>query len=154
MKKIITPQLFLLILLNIFSAISFSQTIINYQIWTGASGCNIFASSTNVPVTINGTNSTIAHLTAIGQPTYDNINKSVNLVTEVKTGGQNQGTEYTTDVDFKKGYSYRITLNVKLSGAASTGPKALLRLDLNNGGNGGNITCNGTGVIDASGSGD
>ena len=43
-----------------------AQTIINYETWTGASGCNIFANSTNVPAAINGTNTTIAHLTAIG----------------------------------------------------------------------------------------
>lgn len=34
-----------------------------------------------------------------------------------------------------------------------TEPNVLLRLDLNNGGNGGNTLCNGTGIIDASGSG-
>lgn len=56
-----------------------SQTIINYETWTGASGCNIFADSTNVPVTVNGNNSTMAHLTAIGQPVYDNANNSVYL---------------------------------------------------------------------------
>ncbi|MCO5237935.1 MAG: T9SS type A sorting domain-containing protein [Chitinophagaceae bacterium] len=153
MKKIITLRLCLLILLNIFSAISFSQTIINYQTWTGASGCNIFASSINVPVTINGTNNTIAHLTAIGQPTYDNVNKSVNLDTKVVNASLNQGTAYAITVNFKKDYSYKITLNASLIKTISTDPNALLRLDLNNGGNGGNTTCNGTGIIDASGSG-
>lgn len=107
MKKFITSRLYLLLLFITFNTTGFSQTIINYQTWTGASGCNIFASSTNVPATINGTNSTIAHLTAIGQPTYDNVSKSVNLVSEVINGSQNRGTEYTTTVNFKQGYSYK-----------------------------------------------
>ncbi|MCO5241180.1 MAG: hypothetical protein M9904_14105 [Chitinophagaceae bacterium] len=76
-QHIYSKYLFLLPLL-IINTITFSQTIINYQTWTGASGCNVFASLTNVPATINGTNSNIRHLTAIGQPTYDNTNKSVN----------------------------------------------------------------------------
>lgn len=93
MKKIISSRLCLLILFITFSTITFSQTIINYQTWAGASGCNIFASSTNVPATINGVSGTVAHLTAIGQPTYDNVNKSVNLVSEIVNSSQNQGTE-------------------------------------------------------------
>lgn len=125
MIKIIASRLYLLVLLNIFTSIGFSQTIINYQTWTGASGCNIFASSTNVPATINGTNSTIAHLTAIGQPTYDNLDKSINLVSEIVNGSQNQGTEYTTTVNFKQGYSYKITLNAALIKPTQTEPNAL-----------------------------
>ncbi|HET7115471.1 MAG TPA: hypothetical protein VFI29_03230 [Hanamia sp.] len=125
MIKIIASRLYLLVLLNIFTSIGFSQTIINYQTWTGASGCNIFASSTNVPATINGTNSTIAHLTAIGQSTYDNLDKSINLVSEIVNGSQNQGTEYTTTVNFKQGYSYKITLNAALIKPTQTEPNAL-----------------------------
>lgn len=153
MKNIISFRLYLLVLFGTFSTITFSQTIINYQTWTGASGCNIFASSTNVPATINGVNSTVAHLTAIGQPTYDNVNKSVNLVSEIINGSQNQGTEYRTTVNFKLGYSYKITINAARIMSQQTGANVLLRLDLNNGGSGGNTVCNGTGVIDANGSG-
>lgn len=153
MKKIITSRLYLLVLFITFSSISFSQTIINYQTWTGASGCNIFASSTNVTATINGTNGTVAHLTAIGQPTYDNVNKSVNLVSEIINGSQNQGTEYRTTVNFKLGYSYTITINAARIKSQQTGGDVLLRLDLNSGGSGGNTLCNGTGIIDANGSG-
>lgn len=54
MKKMITPQSYLLVLFITFSTVAFSQTIINYQTWTGASGCNIFGTIKNVPATING----------------------------------------------------------------------------------------------------
>lgn len=37
--------------------------------------------------------------------------------------------------------------------SSQTGGDVLLRLDLNNGGSGGNNLCTGTGVIDANGSG-
>lgn len=100
MKKNISSKVSLLLLFTICSTITFSQTIINYQTWTGASGCNIFSSLTNVPATINGTIGNIAHLTAIGQPTYDNVNKSVNMVSEIINSSQNQGTEYRTTVNF------------------------------------------------------
>lgn len=116
MIKIIPSKLSFLLLLLFFSSISFSQTIINYNTWTGASGCNIFSDPNNastvinVPATINGTNGTIAHLTAIGQPTYDNANKTVNLVSEIVNSSQNQGTEYRITVNFKQNYTYKITI--------------------------------------------
>jgi hypothetical protein len=132
------------------NAIVFSQTIINYQTWTGASGCNIFASSTNVPATINGTNGNIAHLTAIGQPGYDNTNKSVNLASQI-VDDKNKGTEYRITMTFKAGYSYKVTINASRTKAQQTGSDVLLRLDLNTGGSGNNTQCNGTEIIDASG---
>jgi hypothetical protein len=132
----------------------FAQTIINYETWTGSSGCNIFASSTNVPATVNGPNTTIAHLTAIGQPTYDNINKSVNLECRVNSNGsQFEGTEYTVSSTFKQGYSYVITITAARIMSTTSGPNAILRLDMNNGGSGNNTLCNGSGLIDANGSG-
>ncbi|MEO8820901.1 MAG: T9SS type A sorting domain-containing protein [Ginsengibacter sp.] len=153
MKKILASRLIALLLFYFLKSVSFSQTIINYQTWTGASGCNIFSSSTNVPATINGSNGSIPHLTAIGQPTYDNIDKCVALDCNIINGSQNQGTEYTTTVNLKQGYSYKITINAAIIKPTQTEPNSLLRLDLNNGGNGGNTQCNGTGIIDASGSG-
>ena len=68
MKSIITTFFIALVYCIPISA----QTIIDYQAWTGASGCNIFSSSTNVPVIVNGNSSTIAHQSTIGQPTYNN----------------------------------------------------------------------------------
>ena len=85
MKKILRNLFFLSTTLFV-NKVGLSQTIINYETWTGASGCNIFSSSTNVPATINGSNTTIAHLTAIGQPTYDNVNKSVNIISRISGG--------------------------------------------------------------------
>lgn len=100
---------FIITIILLTSISGFSQTIINYETWTGASGCNIFSSATNVPATVNGNNSTIVHLTAIGQPVYDNTNKSVNLDSRIN-GGQNEGTEYRMTVNFLQGYSYKITV--------------------------------------------
>jgi len=112
MTKFITPKFSLLLLFTICSTITFSQTVNNYQTWTGASGCNIFANLTNVPATINGTNGNIPHLTAIGQPTYDNVNNTVNLECETfNNGSQYKGTEYRTTVNFKANHSYKITIN-------------------------------------------
>lgn len=153
MKKINTSGLYLLVLFITYSTITFSQTVINYQTWTGASGCNIFGTLKNVPATINGATNTIPHLTAIGQPTYDNTDKSVNLASQIIGGSQYQGTEYRTTVNFKMGYSYKITVNAARIKTQQTDPDAWLRLDLNNGGSRNNTSCSGTGVIDANGGG-
>ncbi len=148
-----------LLLLILSSSVSFSQTIINYETWTGAAGCNIFSNPNNssavinVPALINGSTGTIPHYTAIGQPGYDNPNKTVNLDSRITGGSQNEGTEYRLTVNFKQGYSYKITIIAARIMSTQTGANVLLRLDLNNGGTGSNNQCNGTGIIDANGSG-
>ena len=75
------------------------------------------------------------------------------MVSEIINSSQNQGTEYRTTVNFKLGYSYKITINAARIMSQQTGANILLRLDLNSGGSGANTVCNGTGIIDASGSG-
>ena len=84
--------------LLILNQLAYSQTttIINYQTWTGATGCNIFGSSTNVPVTVNGTNSTMAHLTNQGQPTYSGAPTNAVDLDAKPTTNPNQiaGTQY------------------------------------------------------------
>lgn len=47
------------------AGIAFSQNVtINYQTWNPPSPpCDVFNAATNVPATINGTNSTISHVT-------------------------------------------------------------------------------------------
>lgn len=139
-------------LINISYTAGFTQTNINYETWMGASGCNLFATSTNVPATISGNNTTIPHLTAVGQPLYDNVNKTVNLESRIN-GSQNEGTEYRINSIFKQGYSYIITITAARIMSVQTGPNVSLRLDINNGGSGNNTACSGTGIIDASGSG-
>lgn len=153
MKKLFSTQLVLLIGLNVIYSVGFSQTIIDYQTWTGASGCNIFASPTSVPATINGTNGTITHITTIGQPVFNSLNKSVDLESKIVNVSQYQGTEYLLLVDFKQYYSYKITFNAALIKPQQTEPNALLRIDLNNGANGWNTLCNGTEIINPNGSG-
>jgi hypothetical protein len=153
--KIIFSGLFLFIL----HSAAISQTFIRYNTWTGATGCNIFSDPNNastvinVPSTFNGSNTTSPHLTAVGQPTYDNANKTVNLISQIVSGSQNQGTEYRITVNFKQAYSYKITITAARIMSTQSGPNVLLRTDLNSGGSGSNNQCNGTGIIDANGSG-
>lgn len=132
--KLIFAKSYLFILLVLISSNSFSQTqtIINYETWTGASGCNIFSAVTNVPATLNGSNINVAHFTAIGQPAYSSANHSVNLDSRIENG-INQGTEYRMTVNFKLGHSYQITVTAARIMSTPTGPNVLLRLDLNNG---------------------
>lgn len=158
MKKVILLK-FCFALLIYISTPSFAQTVINYNTWTGASNCNVFwnpgttSHEVSVPVTINGINNNIAHITAIGQPVYDNTNKTINLDSRIVNGSTNHGTEYRATFNFKQYYTYVITVNAARIMAQQTGPNVLLRLDLNNGGSGTNSLCTGTDVIDASGSG-
>jgi hypothetical protein len=56
-------------------------------------------------------------------------------------------------VNFKAGYSYKITINAARIKQESTDPNVLLRVDLINFISGGSTQCNGTGIIDANGSG-
>lgn len=56
-------------------------------------------------------------------------------------------------VNFRQGSSYRITITAARTLASQQGANVLLRTDLNSGLGGGNNQCNGTGVIDANGSG-
>ncbi|MBS1749777.1 MAG: hypothetical protein JST63_07725 [Bacteroidetes bacterium] len=91
-------------------------------------------------------------MTAIGQPTYDNVNKSINIDSRIN-GNQYEGAEYRITSTFKQGYSYVITVTAARIMSQQTGPNVLLRLDMNNGGSRSNTNCDGTGVIDANGSG-
>lgn len=73
----------LLLLVAFFynSSIIFSQTVIDYQTWTPPSPlpCNLFGTALNVGATINGSTGTVAHITNIGQPTYNGTDKAVSL---------------------------------------------------------------------------
>ncbi|MGH2643508.1 MAG: hypothetical protein ACRDE2_06140 [Chitinophagaceae bacterium] len=75
MKKITFNLVALLLILSAFNNLGYSQstTVINYQSWTVASGCKIFASSTNVPVAIDGNNETIQDQTKIIQELCNNL---------------------------------------------------------------------------------
>jgi len=110
MKKVIFHKLFFVFVL-FYSTKVFPQTIINYQTWTGASGCNIFASSVNVPASINGNPGSIAHLTAIGQPEYDQ--NAVSLGASIFNSGNTPvGTEYRITYNFQQGASYKYYIEV------------------------------------------
>ena len=142
---------FFILFLSIFYNNSVvAQTIINYQTWTGASGCNIFSSAINVPATINGSNGSIAHRSNIGQPTYAGgivLNCEAELDGNGNTIGY-KGTEYGLTYNFfKQGYSYKININAAWfnSGTSSYAP---LRLLPNSGGISTSTQCNGVDNID------
>lgn len=95
----------LLILLSAFTLQATSQTVttvINYQTWTGATGCNIFSS----PTTVNG----VVHQSTVGQPVYSAANAAVALDGQFASGLY-KGTEYRITFNFKPGYSYSVTVN-------------------------------------------
>mgnify|MGYP003507549848 CR=1 FL=1 len=126
-----------------------AQTIINYQTWTGASGCNIFSSAVNVPATINGSNATIAHRSNIGQPAYSAavvLDCNAELDVNGNTIGY-KGTEYRLTYNFKQGYNYKITINAACVNSG-TSSYASLRLLPNSGGSGTSTQCNGAENID------
>lgn len=132
-----------------------AQTIIDYQSWNPSSPpCNLFGSSTNVPATINGSSSTLAHLSNIGQPTYDGTNKNVNLdCSYTFSGNLYKGTQYQIANTFQAGYSYVITVNAAVINVAGTGSNASVVFNINNGGNGSNSSCTGTQTISSATSG-
>src|SRR5689334_10021967 len=88
-----------------------SQTVINYQTWTGATGCNIFALPTSVPATIDGNAGSVIHQCTIGQPTYDAATHAVDLDGNIQGGANYLGTEYRIGYNFVQGNSYSITIN-------------------------------------------
>lgn len=123
-----------------------AQTIVaDYQNWNPSSPpCNLFGSSTNVPITINGNASTLAHLTNIGQPSYDAVTRSVNLDCSFAVNSAvSQGTQYQIAYAFQFGYSYQIIINAAVINSTNTGGNASAVFNLNSGGNGNNFACSG-----------
>ena len=116
-------------------------TVINYQTWAGASGCNIFSSSPSV----NG----FVHQSTVGQPTYSTTNAAVDL-DATTNGTSGNGTEYRVAYNFKPGYSYSITVNAY--GIYNSGGSPNLRLRIT-GSTGYSTSCLGPQSIDGSTSG-
>ena len=141
------------------------QTIIDYENWTGASGYNIFYSATNTPTnnvdvsaTMNGTTSTIAHRSTIGQPEYSTTNKAAYLRCYAIVDGNGntigyKGTEYRIAFNFKSNFRYKIVINAACIKASSSGTFANLRLLPNSGGSSISNQCNGPNDIDQNTSG-
>lgn len=131
------------------------QTIINYQTWTGATGCNIFSSSTSVPAITNGNNITVAHQSNIGQPEYSGGSTnavSLGCFAVIDANGNTtayKGTEFRLVYNFQPGNSYEIKINA----ACINGNSANLRILPNSGGNGSSTQCNGPADIDPNTSG-
>jgi hypothetical protein len=140
MLKMLPKPILLLTILTLCGLCSFTQNVtINYGTWTppDPSLCDIFRTPTDVQGYI--------HATTKGQPTYDGNRKSV-VLTGFTNYGHDWGAEYEIRYNFKKGYSYKITVNViKIPQASGDG--AILRLMLKSG-----VTdhsgCNGPDLVD------
>ena len=97
---------------TLLTATLFAQNVtINYQTWNPSSPpCNLFGTATNVPATINSSNSTIVHQTQIGQPQYSNTDQSVQMDCNYVNSSSILGTKYRLAYSFKVGYKYIITI--------------------------------------------
>ncbi|MGH2645039.1 MAG: hypothetical protein ACRDE2_13885, partial [Chitinophagaceae bacterium] len=148
MKPILKKLLFCIAQLLITAMLYAQDVTIDYQTWNPSNPpCNLFASATNVPSTINGVSGTTQHQTLIGQPVYNSVDKSVELDCGYNNGNP-QGTKYRLSYSFKKGYIYRITVSAaEVINTLGTSYSPYLRLDITNTGGGGNIACNGTQII-------
>lgn len=145
----LTKFLFFLLLLSRLEA---QQTVIDYQNWnTYPANCNVFSAPINVPSTINGSPSSLTHLTNIGQPTNSSINNAIELSCNINNFTQYFGTQYQINNNFQSGYTYTIKIDAKISTLSPDG--AFLVIDLNNGGNGSNTFCNGAQLINPTTSG-
>ena len=127
----------LLIISCVFSLVLFAQTTttINYYNWNPSNPpCNIFGQAT----TVDG----FSHRTVVGIPYYHGY-REVRLGASYNTGsGGIRGTEYEIAYNFKKGYSYKITVHAINTSSLSSG-YANLRLDLVNSQTQGNAVCTG-----------
>jgi|GEM_PF-1262880 len=155
--KNITPKIFigLLILCFFCKTTGYSQTIIDYSTWNPSSPpCNLFATSTNVPATTNGTAVSIAHQSTIGQPTYNTTSQVVDMGCQTTNSGSIiLGTEYQIAYNFKAGYSYKITVTAYCNNSNPLDNNSSVRCKLNNGGSGTSTLCTGPANIDPSTSG-
>jgi hypothetical protein len=138
---------------------SFAQTVIDYQAWSGASGCNIFASSTNVPATINGSNGNVVHLSLIGQPEYFGSGTdavALQCFAVIDNSGNTtgyKGTEYRISYNFKQGSTYQIKVIAQCINSSGASSNANLRLQPHGSSSGGSNQCNGPDNISSSTSG-
>ena len=98
----------------------------------------MFNTATNVPATINGTNSTIEHVTLIGDARYSTSDQSVQLDNRNISTSDIRGTKYRIAYNFKVGHRYIITVTSAAFGSSSN---PSLRLDLNNNGSSGGTAC-------------
>ena len=124
MKTIIKYCISLIAMVCFFINGLMAQTVINYQTWTTYTGCNIFSSSTSVPATLNGTATTIAHLSNIGQPQYDATSTAVSLSCKpnYNTDGSFKdynGTQYQITYNLKQNYTYVIKINAACIGGTT-----------------------------------
>jgi hypothetical protein len=144
LKTIFMRFIFIFFLGFILQANAQTQTtVIDYQSWSGASGCNIFSAATSVPATLNSNSINVTHRSTVAQPTYDGTNSAVSLGSNTN-GGNPIGTEYRVEYDFHQGSSYQIVINAY--GIYNVG-QPNLRINIANS-TGTSSQCNGPQTID------
>lgn len=99
------------------------QTVIDYTTWTPNTNCNLFATG---PI-ING----FEHRSVLGKPTYETLNKSIVLESDI-FNSQTRGTSFRINYNFKKGYTYKITIKAWRQKGTSTSSDIRLRSELVN----------------------
>lgn len=115
--------LFIIATLMSFSANA--QTVIDYANFTG-NGC-VFASSTDVPATINGTSGNVKHQTSVGEVDYG----STTHVLYFQSNSTNSvGSEFKIEYTFRPSYSYSIVVNTR--SINNSGATPWLRLTITN----------------------
>jgi len=112
------------------------NVVINYEAWNPSNPpCNLFASATSVPATINGSPGSVQHQTLIGQPEYITTSKHVLLRVSSSSSTQYLGTKISIAYNFKKGYRYIVTVKAAAQqNTTGTANGPYLRLDLSNSG--------------------
>lgn len=100
------------------------QTVIDYTAWTPNTNCNLFGTG---PI-ING----LEHRTVLGKPTYETVNKSIVLESDKDINNVTRGTSFRINYNFKKGYTYKITIKAWRFKGTSTSSNIRLRSELVN----------------------
>lgn len=123
MKTILSYFLILFFVISKADSVKAQTTVIDYTNWTSATGCNIFGTG---PL-VNG----LQHRTVLGTPTYETVNKSIVLQSDI-SNGSTRGTSFRINYNFKKGYTYKITIKAWRLKGTSTSSDIRLRSELVN----------------------
>lgn len=123
MKKNLFLFLILLVTFSNVGDVS-GQTVIDYTTWTPNTNCNLFGTG---PI-ING----LEHRTVLGKPTYEAVNKSIVLESDKDINNVTRGTSFRFNYNFKKGYTYKITIKASRFKGTSTSSDIRLRSELVN----------------------
>ncbi len=123
MKTILSYFLILFFLISKADFVKAQTTVIDYTSWNSATGCNIFGTG---PL-VGG----LEHRTVLGTPYYNSTNKSISLESDFPNS-QTRGTSFRINYNFKKGFTYKITIKAWRFKSTSTSSNVRLRSELVN----------------------